>query len=155
MKAAELTHRFDDILDRLLKATAATRTTLRLDDPALGFQVDDVVGEAKFGDVKSLRGQTAMNQRELNTVQWMELNRKPLIQSDLATSEVAAPPALIAIYGVQAQMLGPVIRRGAMQGWVSVHFCDGPRDWSDADKTALERSVREVADALDAAAEPA
>ncbi len=155
MKAAELSRRFDDILDRLLKATSATRTTLRLDDPALGFQVDDVVGEAKFGDdVKSLRGQTAMNQRELNTVQWMELNRKPLIQSDLARSEVAAPPALIAIYGVQAQMLGPVIRRGAMQGWVSVHFCDGPRDWSDADKSALDRSVREVADALDAA-EPA
>jgi len=149
--AAELSHRFDDILDRLLKTTAATRTTFRLDDPTLGFRVDDVAGEARLGHAKSLRGQTAMKQRELSTVQWMELNRKPLIQSDLATSAIAAPPALIAIYGVQAQMLGPVIRRGAMQGWVSVHFCDGPRDWSDTDKAALDHAVREVADALDAA----
>lgn len=149
MLTSELSSRFDDVLTRLLAKTSATRTTLRLDDAKLGFHVDDVVGEARREGAKSLRGQTVMNQRELTTVQWLECERRALIQGDLSKTDVPPPPPLVAIYGVTAQMLGPVIRNDGLQGWVSVHFCDGPRIWSENDVTALNGAVAEVSALLD------
>jgi hypothetical protein len=47
----------------LLRATGSSRTTLRLDWPEFGFQVNDVAGEALVPGEKSLRGQTGINQR--------------------------------------------------------------------------------------------
>ena len=75
---------------------SASRTTLRLDDAQYGFHVDDVVGEALApGETKSLRGQTSINQRAAATAQWVEKNRRLLVQADLSRDEPRAPEALI------------------------------------------------------------
>lgn len=144
MTTPNLAAYFDRILDRLLVATSASRTTLRLDDEKLGLHVDDVAGESLREGVKSLRGQTAMNQRELTTVQWLERERRNLIQPDFSATDVPPPAALREIYGVKAQMLGPVIVDGRLKGWVSAHFCEGPRIWSDEDVSHLDQAVSDV-----------
>ncbi|MFT0859400.1 GAF domain-containing protein [Ancylobacter sp. G4_0304] len=140
----EVASRLDAVLSTLLDATNASRTTLRVDVPALGFIVNDPAGEAKRAEVKSLRGETGLNQRALETVKWLERERRPLVQDDLLTAEVPAPAALIEIYGVHAQMLGPLIVDGALQGWVSVHECGASRNWSAADTAALDAAVDSV-----------
>jgi hypothetical protein len=41
-----MSQQFDALLNQLLRATGSSRTTLRLDWPEFGFQVNDVAGEA-------------------------------------------------------------------------------------------------------------
>ena len=135
---------FDAILADLLETTGASRTTLRLDDSSYGFHVDDVVGEAVAPGENSLRGQTSINQRAAATAQWVEKNRRMLVQSDLSTGEPRAPDALIKLYGVRAQMLAPVEREGRLDGWISVHEARGTRNWTEQDQTALRAAVDRV-----------
>ena len=118
---------FDAILAELLKTIGASRTTLRLDDAQYGFHIDDVVAEALAPGETSLRGQTSINQRAAATAQWVEKNRRLLVQSDLSSGEPRAPEALIRLYGVRAQMLAPIEREGRLDGWISVHEARGPR----------------------------
>jgi hypothetical protein len=56
-----MSQQFEALLDQLLRATGSSRTTLRLDWPELGFQVNDVAGEALVPGEKSLRGQAGIN----------------------------------------------------------------------------------------------
>ena len=133
-----LRKRFDAILADLLTTTGASRTTLRLDDARYGFHIDDVVAEALAP------GENSLNQRAAATAQWVERNRRLLVQSDLSTGEPRAPDALIKLYGVRAQMLAPVERQGRLDGWISVHEARGPRSWSERDQTALEKAVDQV-----------
>lgn len=139
-----LRKRFDAILADLLTAIGASRTTLRLDDSRYGFHIDDVVAEALAPGENSLRGQTSINQRAAATAQWVERNRRLLVQSDLSTGEPRAPDALIRLYGVRAQMLAPVERQGRLDGWISVHEARGPRSWSEQDQAALSNAVDQV-----------
>jgi maleate isomerase len=135
---------FDAILADLLNATGASRTTLRLDDVKFGFHIDDVVAEAIAPGQGSLRGQTSINQRAAATAQWVEKNRRLLVQSDLSTGEPRAPEALIRLYGVRAQMLAPVEREGRLDGWISVHEARGPRSWTEQDQAALRNAAGQV-----------
>ena len=66
------------------------------------------------------------------------------MQDDLANAEPAAPPALIANYGVKAQMLAPVVREGRLDGWISVHETAAPRQWTVQDQAAAENAVARV-----------
>jgi maleate isomerase len=122
--ALAMSHQFDALLDQLPRATGSSRTTLRLDWPELGFHVDDFAGKALVPGEKSLRGQRGINQRAVATVQWLDRERRSLIQDDFTTTDVPSPslPALIEACGARAQMFAPVIRNGALQGWVSVHY---------------------------------
>ena len=135
---------FDAILAELLNTIGASRTTLRLDDAAYGFHVDDVAGEAVAPGENSLRGQTSINQRAAATAQWVDRNRRMLVQSDLSTGEPAAPAALIKLYGVRAQMLAPIEREGRLDGWISVHEARGPRNWTEQEQAALRKAVDQV-----------
>jgi maleate isomerase len=132
---------FDAILAELLTTIGASRTTLRLDDARYGFHIDDVVAEACAAGENSLRGQTSIDQRAAATAQWVEKNRRLLVQSDLSAGEPRAPEALIKLYGVRAQMLAPVERAGRLDGWISVHEARGPRNWTEQDQAALRRAV--------------
>jgi len=140
----DLAKTFDAILAELLRATGASRTTLRLDDAEYGFHIDDVVAEAAASGENSLRGQTSINQRAAATAQWVEKNRRLLVQSDLSVGEPRAPDALIKLYGVRAQMLAPVEREGRLDGWISVHEARGPRNWTEQDQAALRKAVADV-----------
>lgn len=128
-------------LEQLLAATRASRVTVRLDLPQLGFGVDDVAAEAREEEVASLRGQTAINQRAAATVRWLERERRLLVQDDLADADPAPPHQLVESYGTRAQMLAPLEREGDLVGWISVHENRGPRHWSDDDRRALESAA--------------
>ena len=136
--------RINAILRVLLERTGACRTTLRLDDPALGFDINDVAGEALAPGAKSLRGQTSINQRAAATAQWIDRERRLLVQGDLARDEPRPPQPLIDLYGVKAQMLAPLVREGRLDGWISVHEACGARSWSASDQAAALQAAEEV-----------
>jgi 3-oxoacyl-[acyl-carrier protein] reductase len=147
---AELKARLDAILTTLRDATGAARVTFRVDLPERGIDCNDVAAEALAPGVKSLRGQTAIDQRAAGSIRWLDANKRPLVQDDLSGRvEPAPPPALMSVIGVTAQMLGPVVRGDMLTGWVSVHVEKGPRHWTDADVKALETAVENVQRELD------
>jgi GAF domain-containing protein len=147
--ASAMGQQFDALLGELLRATESSRTTLRLDWPELNFHVNDVAGEAVAPGEKSLRGNTGINQRAAATVQWLDRERRSLIQDDFRTADVPPPPALIAVYGAGAQMLAPVIRKDALQGWVSAHYTGGPHHWSRANVETIETVARRIRELID------
>jgi len=138
----------DAILAELLTLTNASRTTLRLDDAGYGFHIDDVAAEAAAAGQNSLRGATSINQRAAATAQWVEKNRKLLVQDDLSSGEPRPPEALIRLYGVRAQMLAPIERDGRLDGWISVHEARTTRHWSAQDQEAVLHAAEQVLRAL-------
>lgn len=132
------------ILADLLRTTEASRTTIRLDLPQFGFHVDDPAGEARTDAAPALTGQTALDQRSLATVRWLEANKVSLIQPDCANADPAPPEALMKFYGVKAQMLGPIIRDDKLVGWISVHENRTTRQWSEADVDSLTSALKQV-----------
>ena len=149
---AHLAARIDAILATLRSATGAARATLRIDLPERGIHVDDVAAEAVRPGVGSLRGQTSIDQRAAESIRWIDANRRTLVQHDLSGRvEPAPPPQLMSVFGVTAQMLGPVVRGDALTGWISLHDDKGPRRWTDADVAALDAAVRAVQQELDGA----
>jgi maleate isomerase len=141
--------RLDAIVADLLRATRASRTTLRLDSPEHGFHVDDVAAEALAAGAKSLRGQTSIDQRAAGTAQWLERRRRLLVQDDLAAAEPRPPAALLRLYGVKAQMLAPIVRHGRLDGWVSVHDARAARRWTKREQAAATRAAARVFRELD------
>ena len=146
----ELRARLGEILAALRDATRAGRVTFRVDLPERGLHCNDVAAEALAPGVKSLRGQTAIDQRAAGSIRWLDDSKRPLVQNDLRGHvEPAPPPELMSIFGVTAQMLGPVVRGGALTGWISVHVEGGPRQWTEADVRALASAIDRVQHELD------
>jgi len=147
-----LADELDARLAALRGALGAARVTLRLDVPGAGLSVADVAAEALAPGAASLRGQTSIDQRAAGSIRWLEAHRRVLAQEDFRDAASAPPPDLVRLYGVAAQMLGPVIRDGALMGWVSVHHAGGPRRWRADEIATLEAAVRDVQRELDALA---
>ncbi|HET6502957.1 MAG TPA: GAF domain-containing protein [Amycolatopsis sp.] len=139
--------RFQDALADLLAATGADRTTLRIDLPAQGMHVDLTAGEAVAPGVRSIRHDGSLDQRNLDTVRWLERHRRTLVQPHFR-DEPTPPDALIGVYGVNAQMLAPVERDGELAGWLSVHSLT-EREWTEPDHQALAEATRQIHSALD------
>ena len=129
----------------LLAATAAARTTLRLDTPG---QVFPVVAEACAPGVRSIRDATEIDLRGAKTFQYLDREHAMLIQRDCLTDEPVAPQELIDLYGVRAQMLAPIVRDGRLVGIISVHHATTPRDWSEDEVGALRDTAARVANTL-------
>jgi 3-oxoacyl-[acyl-carrier protein] reductase len=147
---SELKARLDAILATLLRDTTAARCTFRVDLPERGIDCNDVAAEALAPGVRSLRGQTAIDQRAAGSIRWLDANKRPLVQGDLrGTVDPPPPPELMSVFGVTAQMLGPVVRGGMLTGWISVHAENGARRWRDTDAEALETAVERVQRELD------
>lgn len=123
------------LCDQLLVATGADRVTVRVDLPELGLDVDTVATEACRPGVASLAADSSIDQRTLETIRWLDRYRTMLVQDHFGDSPVP-PPALIAVYGVRAQMLAPLESDGALIGWVSVHQSH-PRAWGIEETHAL------------------
>jgi maleate isomerase len=139
--------RFQDALEDLLSGTTADRTTLRIDLPGQDMHVDLTAAEATAPGVRSIRRDGSLDQRRLNTVQWLEQHRRPLVQPHFH-ADPTPPKALIEVYGVNAQMLAPIERSGRLVGWLSVHSLR-EREWSQTDQNVLTEATRRVHDALD------
>jgi maleate isomerase len=140
---------FQGAIGALLEATGADRTTLRIDVPGRGLQVDLAAAECLRPGVPAIRRDASLDQRNLNTVRWLELHRSTLVQPHFR-ADPSPPEALISVYGVNAQMLGPVVRAGELIGWISAHSLT-ERPWTDADQRAMAEAVAQVHAALDGA----
>lgn len=146
LRSGSLRARIEDTLSGLLAGTGADRTTFRADLPGHGLHVDITAGEALRPGVRPIRRDASLDQRRLNTVEWLEDKRVPLIQPHFA-ADPRPPRALVDVYGVRAQMLAPVETGGAMTGWISVHSLR-ERAWSDTDTAALDAAVTRIRAAL-------
>ena len=147
LRSGSLRGRCQDVLSALRDATGADRTTLRLDVPGHGLHVDLTAAEAYGSGVRSIRRDASLDQRRLNTVEWLEQYRAPLVQPHFRAAP-HPPQALVDVYGVHAQMLAPVVRGDDMTGWISVHSLR-ERDWTERDTAALAAAVDRVHHLLD------
>jgi maleate isomerase len=131
-----------DVVERLLEDTGADRTTLRVDIPEHDLQVDLTAAEALRAGVRPIRREGSIDQRRLNTVQWLERERRNLVQPHFRENP-QPPQALIEVYGVNAQMLGPVEHGGEMTGWLSAHSLT-ERAWGDRHTAAMDAARHRV-----------
>ena len=130
------------IADRLLATTGASRTTIRLDRPDAVFPI---VAESVAPGVPSLLGGRGVGDlRAAKTFQWLDRERRVLVQDELERADPAPPAELIRAYGAKAQMLAPVLEGERLAGIVSVHQSGGPRAWTDADVQAIEQAAQDV-----------
>lgn len=136
-----LSDQLASICDHLLRGTGADRTTIRLDADELGLTVDLTAAEALANGTPSIAADSSLDQRALDTVRWLAANRRVLVQPHFSEAPFP-PPALVQFYGVNAQILAPILDGNALVGWVSVHSLH-PRPWSDDDVAAAERAVAE------------
>ena len=134
---------FEAAMRELLDATNASRTTLRLDTPG---EVFPVVAEALAPGARSIRGATEIDLRKARTFQFLARERRLLVQADCLVDEPVAPPELIELYGVRAQMLAPIVKDGELAGIISVHHAATPREWTEAEVAALEAAAERVQD---------
>jgi maleate isomerase len=135
----------EDVMEELRQVTNGSRITLRVDIPAHNCEVDTVCAESVAPGIAELKLNSSLNQRSLATVQWLEANRKPLIQSDCANAAVKPPKTLMETYGVKAQMLICLTAGDdQMIGWISVHYIPSTRTWSESDVSALENAAAKV-----------
>mgnify|MGYP002387154400 CR=1 FL=1 len=135
-----------ELTDDLLARTGADRTTLRIDLPAHDLHVDLAAAEAARPGVRSIRHDPGLDQRSLDTVAWLEEHRRPLAQPHFRAPP-AAPQALRDHYGVQAQMLGPVVIDDRLAGWFSAHSLT-EREWSAADVEHLARAAARACEVI-------
>jgi len=107
-----------------------------------------VVAEARADGVASIAAETSISQRGAATAQRLFETGTPLIQNDCDQADPPPPRELLTVYGVQAQMLGPISQDGRVIGWLSVHYAPSPREWSENDVAALERAMGRVEQVL-------
>jgi maleate isomerase len=132
---------FQDIVDDLRAALGTTRTTLRLDTPGAVYPV---VAESCAPGVRSIRSETAIDLRAAPTFKFLERELRDLIQDNCADADDAPPPELLALYGVKAQMLAPIVRDGRLAGILSVHEASSVRHWTDAEVALLDDAAARI-----------
>lgn len=127
-------------LEQLRHRLGTMRVTLRLDVDGRNFPV---IGEAVAEGSPSIKHDESVDQRGASTAQWVMRTRKILVQSEFTNSQVRPPTALIDAYGVEAQMLAPVVHNDHVAGWISIHSSTR-RDWNAADVAQLEAEASDV-----------
>jgi len=121
---------------------AAARTTVRLDAPGLGLDVDHAAAEAVAPGMAAIAPDGSIDQRSLATVRWLAARRRTLVQPRFGPPP-RPPAALVDLYGVRAQILAPVWLDGTLAGWVSVHSAT-VRPWRPDEQARAERAAHEV-----------
>lgn len=137
--------RYQEIVDGLLEATAASRVTIRLERPG---ETLPIVAEALAPGIPSLQGPSTIDLRAAPTVRYLAETLGTLIQDDLLATDTPPPPELIQQYGARAQMLAAVGSDGTLAAIVSVHYSPGPRHWTDGEVAALEAAAARVRDII-------
>jgi hypothetical protein len=126
---AAIEQELDGILAILLRESQGSRCTLRMDDPARGWNVDFICAEAIRPSVK-----------------WLAMEKRNLVQPDLTGSPIPPPPpALMSAYAAKAQMLAPLLmKNGHLVGWISVHYVDGTHAFTADEERALDRAAAKI-----------
>ena len=128
------------VLDQLREETSVFRTTLRLE-----AEVDDfsIAVESLGEGAGSLKGPVPFDLRQTGTYRWIERERRILVQSDVREGP-NPPKELFEVYGVGSQMLSGLFNDDRLVGIISVHHAATPREWTDADISALEQATAAV-----------
>jgi maleate isomerase len=134
------------ILRGLLEETNASRTTLRIDLPQFGLNVNAPAAEALAPGVHSIKQQTSLDQRKAVAIKWLEKNRRVFVENDClnTTPDVAPEKEVTGVYGIRSEMVAPVIRKDDLIGWVSVHNVRGPHQWTTSEIAAIEVACAKV-----------
>ncbi len=137
---------FAPLVDELRKRVQASRVTLRLDVKGANFPV---VAESRAPGINSIRDDDSLDQRNLATVRFLFRTKCLLVQDDCVRAEVPVSEELMSRYAVKAQMLAPVLDAdGEVRGWLSAHYCPGPRKWHKPDQVAIAQAAAAVRRAL-------
>ena len=143
---ARLEAELDRVLTTLVAAANGSRTTLRIDDQARGWNVNvHLRGGAQARHQVTARRRIDRSacgrDREVDGG-----SSQNLVQPDIINNpDPAPPPALMSAYAAKAQMLAPLFNQtGYLQGWISVHYVDGTHEFTDAEIAALDRAATEV-----------
>ena len=135
--------RFQEAMEKLLAATEASRTTLRVPDD--GMYV--LVAQATARGVDRLAGKDPADPRAMDTLEWLLENRRALIQDDCATAVPRPPQRLLEKYSVKSQMLIPVLVDERIEAVISVHS-EPLRGWRDSDVRQAEQTAQDIAAAM-------
>src|SRR6516164_10006152 len=140
------------ILGSLLKATNASRTTLRIDLPQFGFNVNGPAAEALAPGVHSIKDKTSLDQRNAVAVKGLEKNRRVFVENDClnTTPDVAPENEVTGEYGIRSEMVAPIFHDDYLIGWVSVHNTRGPHPWTKTEIIAIEAACTAVRREIDA-----
>ena len=143
------------ILQGLLEETDASRTTLRIDLPQFGLNVNAPAAEALAPGVHSIKQQTSLDQRKAVAIKWLEKNRRVFVENDClnTTPDVAPEKEVTGVYGIRSEMVAPVIRKDDLIGWVSVHNVRGPHQWTTSEIAAIEAACAKVRSELESVEE--
>lgn len=130
------------ILRALMEATGAARCTLRIDHPAAGLSVNMPCGELLAPGMVSMMANGRVDHRRARSIRWIAATRRILVQEDVfADPALAPPPALSEVFGTRAQIVAPLFGLDEyLFGWLSAHFAEGPRHFSQADMAAVQRA---------------
>lgn len=131
-----------NITDTLLRTCSADRVTIRIDLYKYRMDVDITAGESVGLGIRRIGEDRSIDQRGLATINWLEENRTLLNQPSFE-SPPFPPDELRNTYGVQAQLLGPIVVDETMLGWVSVHS-KAERLWSDWDQVQVRSAIAQV-----------
>jgi hypothetical protein len=133
------------IIERLRVRGKGSRTTIRLDDIQRGWSVETPCAEALGSDAPSMMADLLVHHRSAATARWLERNRTLLVQPNLRDSDPPGPWALVNVFNVKAQMLGPILRAdGHVLGWISIHYMHKPYPIGDEEKAAMTEAIAEV-----------
>lgn len=137
----------DDILERLLDATGASRVTLRQDVP--GSYTFPVTHEALAAGVASLRGERTVDLRTQPVVLQLQTGRQ-VVQNDCraAFDDPAFQRMLDAYGGLAAQIVTPVFDGDRLRAVVSLHQLGQPRRWAAEEVAAAAKAADQVAELL-------
>lgn len=133
-----------EVVDDLLRATGASRCTLRQDVP--GDEFFPVTHEALAPGAGSLRGERSVDLRSQPVVRELAENGRQVVQDDCR--EAFADPAfqrmLEAYGGLAAQIVTPVHAGGRLAAILSLHELGAPRDWTDDEIELAARAAERV-----------
>lgn len=120
-----------EVVDDLLRATGASRCTLRRDVP--GGEFFPVTHEALAPGARSLRGDRSVDLRSQPVVRELAETGRQVVQDDCG--EAFADPAfqrmLEAYGGLGAQIVTPIHDGGRLAAILSLHQLGAPRAWTD------------------------
>jgi maleate isomerase len=148
---AEFVANAEAILQALLKETNASRTTLRIDLPDFGLNVNAPAAEALAAGVHSIKEKTSLDQRKAVAIKWLEKNRRVFVENDClnTTPDVAPEQEVTGAYGIRSEMVAPVIRKDYLIGWVSVHNIRGSHQWTTNEIASIEAACAKVRQELE------
>jgi GAF domain-containing protein len=132
-----------DLLDELLRATGASRVTLRRDVP--GPSAFPVVEEALAPGVGSLRDEHTVHLPSQPVVLEVQAGRQ-VVQEDSASAfdDEAFRQMLAAYGGLAAQIVTPVVVDGRLEAILSVHQLGEPRQWTEDEIAAATATAERV-----------